>query len=86
MTNGAPSGSVTVQRRDLAEEPGNINVGNGERLLSVIAGTVMTLYGVRKMSPSGLALMLSGGALIYRGLSGRSILYEQFDIDTSTIR
>ena len=85
MTNGATSGSVTVGRPEQYPESDDINIGRGERLTSVIAGAVMALYGLRKMSPSGLALILGGSALIYRGLSGRSIVYEHLDIDTSTV-
>lgn len=84
MTNGAPSGPVTIRRAEPYPERGDVNVGGAERLTSVIAGAAMTLYGLKKMSPSGLVLILSGGALIYRGLSGRCAVYEQLGINTAT--
>jgi hypothetical protein len=62
----------------------DVNVGWADGLTCVIAGAMITLYEVRKMSPRGLALILSGGSLIYRGLSSRCTVYEQLlDIDTS---
>ena len=45
------------------------NVSNLERGLSLIGGAALVLYGLRR-SLGVLSLMLGGGALIYRGLTG----------------
>jgi uncharacterized membrane protein len=49
----------------------NINVGVGERIGSVFLGAATTAYGLRHLgSLGGLALTLTGGVLLYRGLTG----------------
>ncbi len=46
------------------------NVGPTERLLSVAGGAVLTYLGTKDRSPGRLALALTGGALVVRGLGG----------------
>jgi len=58
-----------------------INVGDFERLLSLIGGGTLVLYGLRR-SLGYLALIAGGGFLIYRGLTGRCTVYEAFGIST----
>jgi len=59
------------------------NVGQAERVLSMIGGGVMALYGLRRGSLDGLVLMGLGGSLIYRGVSGNCKLYEALGISTA---
>jgi uncharacterized membrane protein len=47
-----------------------VNVGNGERMPSVLGGAALGLYGLGRLRLSGLVLAALGGALVYRGLSG----------------
>jgi uncharacterized membrane protein len=47
-----------------------INVGTKERVLSVTAGAILTALGLKNFSRDGLALAITGGALILRGSSG----------------
>lgn len=65
----------------------SVNVGGVERLASVMAGSVLALYGtaraVTRGSLGGVSLALAGGALLYRGLSGHSYLYGALGIDRS---
>ena len=58
-----------------------VNVGDFERLLSLIGGGTLALYGLRR-SLGYLALIAGGGALIYRGLTGRCAVYEACGIST----
>jgi uncharacterized membrane protein len=58
-----------------------VNVSDPERLLSVIGGGALVLYGLRR-SLGHLALMLGGGALIYRGLSGHCDVYQALGVNT----
>jgi uncharacterized membrane protein len=58
-----------------------VNVGDMERLVSMLGGAVVGLYGLRRMRLSGLALAALGGALLYRGLSGHCKMYGALGID-----
>ena len=57
------------------------NVSNLERGLSLIGGAALVLYGLRR-SLGNLALMLGGGALIYRGLTGYCAAYQALGVNT----
>lgn len=57
-----------------------INVGPNERLVSVIAGSGLIMKVLSKPSKARLPLILTGGLLIYRGLTGRCSLYRALDI------
>src|SRR5262244_687026 len=59
-----------------------VNVGDVERVLSVIGGGALTLYGLRR-SLGNLLLMLGGGALIYRGLTGYCAAYQALGVNTA---
>jgi uncharacterized membrane protein len=59
--NGAPGASV--------------NVGESERLISLVGGATMALVGLERRSLGGLIVAALGGALIYRGYSGQCSLY-----------
>jgi uncharacterized membrane protein len=56
------------------------NVGVTERWASIIIGSGLLLYGLRR---KGLLTSLAGGALLYRGATGRSSIYSLLGIDTS---
>ena len=60
-----------------------LNVGGDERIASLVAGSLIGLYGLTRGSLPGLALTAIGGSLIYRGLSGHCMAYESLGIDTS---
>jgi uncharacterized membrane protein len=53
----------------------DINVAQPERWLSVIAGTALAAYGLKRRSLSGIALAAAGGALIFRGATGHCHVY-----------
>ena len=57
------------------------NVGDLERGLSILGGATLVFYGVRR-SLGHLALMLGGGALLYRGLTGSCPAYQLLGITT----
>jgi uncharacterized membrane protein len=54
----------------------NINVGEAERQLSMISGTILAMCGLLRGSVSGLGFVVLGGALIYRGHTGHCSFYE----------
>ena len=60
-----------------------INVGNAERWLSVIAGSALAAYGLKRRSIPGLVLSAIGGALVWRGATGHCATYEMFGVSTA---
>ena len=62
---------------------GQTNVSSSERAVSVAAGSILALLGVVRRDLTGLLIAGVGGALIYRGGTGRCPLYSALDIDTA---
>jgi len=60
-----------------------INVGDTERVASVIGGGLLALYGLSERGLASLALPLLGGMLAYRGLSGHCSLYSSLGFNTA---
>jgi uncharacterized membrane protein len=59
---------------------GRQNVGVPERWVSSIAGGALALFGLTRRTPAGVGLALAGAALLYRGVTGHSYLYEAMGI------
>jgi uncharacterized membrane protein len=60
-----------------------VNVGDIERVATLLGGSALALYGLSRRSPGGLALALFGGALLYRGRSGHCGVYQALGINTA---
>jgi uncharacterized membrane protein len=60
-----------------------INVGDGERLISVVGGGALSIYGLKRGGFSGLLMTIAGGALIYRGATGHCNLYRALSVSTA---
>lgn len=60
-----------------------INVAQPERWLSVIAGSALAAYGLKRRSLSGLALAAAGGALVFRGATGHCHVYGALGLSTA---
>lgn len=73
--------TYNLQQEEL--KGGYINVGEIERVLSVLGGGVLTLSGLQRFSLKGIALAILGGGLVYRGVTGHSNLYQKLEIMTS---
>jgi hypothetical protein len=72
-----------AQAREQRQSNGNAqaghsptNVGEMERQVSLIGGTVLAVCGLLRGSLSGLSLAAIGGALIWRGYTGHCELYQ----------
>jgi len=59
------------------------NIADSERAVSAIGGAIIAGIGLGQRNASTPLLLLLGGLLIYRGASGRCLLYEKLGIDTS---
>jgi hypothetical protein len=72
-------------RRSVAHEmpaDGAVNVGDSERLLSLLGGGLLALYMLRRSL--GTVVLLGGaGALLYRGLKGQCALYQAMGVSTA---
>lgn len=59
------------------------NIGGGERAVSIAAGAILAAIGIARRSGPGLLTAAVGGALLYRGVSGRCPVYRALEINTS---
>jgi uncharacterized membrane protein len=59
------------------------NLGDFERWASLIGGTALGALGVARGGFGGLAVAAVGGALVYRGATGHSYLYQALGISTA---
>src|SRR5690606_1120198 len=59
-----------------------VNVGSGERTVSLAAGAILALLGLERRDKFGWLAAGLGGAMIYRGLTGHCHLYQALDIST----
>jgi uncharacterized membrane protein len=74
----------TVQSGKTILQP--VNVGTGERLLSLVGGKMLLLYVLRHYPLGGFLLAGLGGALIYRGLTGYCHAYGQLGVNRARRR
>ncbi|HYC54982.1 MAG TPA: SRPBCC family protein [Candidatus Binatia bacterium] len=64
----------------------DINVGGLDRLLSIVGGGALAIYGLTQIGKgrrNGVPLGLLGGALVRRGATGHCELYEKLRISTA---
>lgn len=59
------------------------NVSSLERMASVMAGTMLTMQGLRRRGPAGLLTAAAGAELIRRGATGHCYAYELFGVSTA---
>ncbi len=85
---GSPALAVidAVAARQPASSRRGANLSVAERAGSAIAGAVLLLSGLRRRSLGGVATAVVGGALLDRGVRGRSRLYELVGISTADAR
>jgi uncharacterized membrane protein len=88
MSTGAVSTSALEGPSTLASRPAGSarrpqNVGDTERLISALGGSVLVLAGLSRGKLGGLLLASLGGALVHRGWTGHCHGYEAFGIDTA---
>ncbi len=76
---------VHVENKQRSAHPTNsgVNVGETERLLSMLGGSALAVYGLTRRSLGGLALMAAGGSLLYRGLMGHCPMYGMLGVNTA---
>jgi uncharacterized membrane protein len=72
-----------MQDEETYNRANETNVANVERWLSVVAGSAIAAYGLKRRSVSGLVLAGLGGFLAWRGATGHCIVYESIGITTA---
>jgi uncharacterized membrane protein len=70
--------------RNLTEYVTNLdtNVGGAERVASAVAGGALVAFGLKQGGVGGTLLSVLGGAMLFRGATGHSHVYDAFGIDT----
>ena len=62
----------------------HVNVNETERLISLIGGAGLVVYGLTRCSLKELLLVGAGGYLIYRGLTGHCPAHEAVNVSTAS--
>ena len=74
-----------LQRHPGSKAPGSatgdVNVGEMERIASVVGGGFLVFEGLRHGNLAGLGLAVLGGGLAYRGMTGHCSVYSALDVD-----
>ncbi|GAC1377405.1 MAG: hypothetical protein NVS2B12_38450 [Ktedonobacteraceae bacterium] len=58
-----------------------VNVGPVERWISGIGGGALSIYGIARQDWTGRGLAVLGAALVLRGASGHSIIYQRMQLN-----
>ena len=61
----------------------NKNLNDPERWVSVIFGSALAAYGLKKRSLAGMVLAAVGGALVWRGATGHCMVYESLGVSSA---
>jgi uncharacterized membrane protein len=61
--------------------PRRVNVGQPERVVSVLGGGLLALYGLSRGRTNGLLLSAIGAGLLYRGATGHCQLYQMLGLN-----
>jgi uncharacterized membrane protein len=87
MATESSANRATVEaveaRRGFGDYARGKNVDDVERVVSVIAGTALALFGLRRFSLTRLSLAALGADLVYRGLTGHCTLYQRLGVTTA---
>ena len=66
-----------------AYEHVDVNVGRQERLISMVAGGMLAVYGLTRRSKTGGATAMAAAALLYRGATGHCDVYQALGVNRS---
>ena len=75
------AGRAETARAERRVRATHVNIDEGERWASLVAGSLLVVFGLSRGGKTGAAAAVGGGALIYRGARGRSQLYAAFGLD-----
>jgi uncharacterized membrane protein len=72
-----------IRQRRQRKSRNQANVGQTERIVSVAAGSILTLLGLGRRDALGLVIGGVGGGLLYRGATGHCHTYQALGIDST---
>jgi uncharacterized membrane protein len=61
------------------------NLGQLERLVSIVTGGALAVYGLKRRGASGIGIALLGAELVRRGASGHCLMYEALGLNTTEV-
>lgn len=64
---------------------GLVNMDRNERLISLVGGLALLVYGLIRLPISTAALLLSGGYLLYRGITGHCWGYDLLGVNRAIV-
>lgn len=82
-SNSTGQNRVTSARWPDAVNGTNVNVGQTERIASVVGGGLLALWGLGRKGLFRLGTLALASDLIYRGVKGECALYKSLDINTA---
>ncbi len=84
---GQAARRVAVQEdgtgRGAGRSASKVNINRVERVASALLGGTLVARGITRPSPTGIAMVLTGVGLLYRGTCGHSQLYQLLDVSTA---
>jgi len=80
-TNSLPEPQTRRSVARALPADGSVNVGDGERWLSLLGGGLLALFLLRR-SLGTVVLLCGAGALLYRGWRGQCALYQAMGVST----
>jgi uncharacterized membrane protein len=58
------------------------NLGDTERLISMVGGGLMAGLGISRRTPLGVGIAILGGMLMHRGSTGHCAIYEKLGMSS----
>jgi len=83
LQGGPATGALQRPGQKGGEAQPQQNVGNGERMVSLAAGSIVTMLGLSRRSLPGVMLATVGAGLLYRGATGHCPAYDRLGINTA---
>ncbi len=75
----APLNALEAARKT----PERINMAREERLVSILGGAALAVYGIIRRDRAGWALALTGGGFALRGMTGHCPMYGALSVSTA---
>ncbi|MHA6247563.1 SRPBCC family protein [Pontibacter sp. CAU 1760] len=79
-----PDGHTRHHFNPPATGTSHLNVGNTERVASLVGGALMAYYGLKKTNAGGLLLAAAAAPLLFRGATGYCPLNDALGINTAS--
>lgn len=73
--------SGTAQSAGPSQSRQSVNVGNTERIASIVLGSGLLTFGLIRRSRAGWSLAATGATLLYRGIGGNCAVYRALGIN-----